>query len=464
MFAKDLSVKVLSYLSAGLQSEGGLAPERLGELLVAVESKCGDHPLAGDAIRRILRGALVVHDYSSPSGGDAEDINVIVRICQPFMFQSLDTPELEKARARLLSEFRKVADKFEQLAEEIPQKEWVRSTRMKNLMDPVMAPVIGLICGEGNSVDSSALPQAVKKVLLAIDKQVILWFGNKGTGKPADLLEARKNAVIGFLSTRSLGYVWLTKSKQEKGINESHLTRLMSYMNSCVSSQIDEFVMDLLLTQPDQPVEARKYIEVLTKKSALKSKPSVPKLALATGAGAKMLSPRAPGAPGTPRTATVSTTSKKAEEKKAKAELMQMRVARAKHVDKLAEDSGLMGIDYGFYQHVKGIVVNMSRRGYDHFCQNPTESLMKHADKYYAMIQNHQQVKNGVPEKVRNALRALALHSIGNPFEDAEGDAGTTASPPVAARAAPAPKESSETESSDETEVETESSEDEKRG
>lgn len=463
VFARDLSPKILSSLAASLQVEGRLAPQKLGELLVAVESKGGQNKLEGDAIRRILRGAVQVRDFSSPSGGGSQDINVIKQICEPFMFRNLVTPELEKARKKFISEFDKVADNFEVFVKEISQKDWVDSDRMAKLMEPVIKPVIDLICGAKHSVESSALPDPVKDMLVSIDKHVIAWFEKNGTGRPADLLDARKSAMIGFLSTRSLGYVWLTISKEEKAIGDQHLKHLMAYMNSYVSKQIVGFVMDLLLKQPDQPVEARKYIEVLTKKSVLKSKPSVPTLNLGKASDAKMLSPRLPAFSVTPRAVGSSSTPHRAEEKKAKQEKMAMQLERAKLVDRLADDSDLKNIDYACYQYVKDIVVNMSRRGFDHFKQDPTASFIKHADKFYARLENHQKVKAGLPEKVKSAFHTLALKMIGNPFEEESGAPVVSQSKQAVSSSTAVNDESSTTEPSDETEVGTESSEDEKR-
>lgn len=462
VFASDLSPKVLASLWAALQAEAGLSPDKLGQLLVAVESKGGANTLEGDAIRRILRGALQVRDFSSPSG-ESRDVNVIKQICEPFMFHHLASPALEKARKKFVSEFDKVAGKFALLAKEIPQKEWTRSDRMTKLTGSAMGPVVDLICGKENSLDSSALPDPVKKLLMAIDRHVIDWFGKSGTGKPADLLEARKSALIGFLSTRSLGYVWLTKSLEEQAIDEQHLTQLMAYMNAYVSKRIDGFVMDLILRQPDQPVEARKYIEVLTRKSVLKSKPAVPKLALGKGADAKMLSPRLTGISTTPRADAGSSTPARAEEKREKERMMKLKLERARLVDRLADASGLKDIDYPCYQYVKDIVVNMSRRGFDHFKQDPAKSFVRHADKFYARLENHQEVKDGLPDKVRNAFQALAIRMVGNPFDDDGVEAPQSAVPSSVRRPATEKEESSTTESSDETEVVTESSEDEKR-
>ena len=140
---------------------------------------------------------------------------------------------------------------------------------------------------------------------------------------------------------------------------------------------------------------------------------------------------------------------------------MKFAVERARLVDQLAKQTGLTDIDYKFYQYLKETVVKMSRRGFDHFKQDPIKSCIKYADKYYARIENHQQVKEGKPAKVRNAFDALRLKQVGNPFEDDDdGKAvpSTLADKADKADKAPRVEDSSETEPSDSPEVVTESS------
>ena len=328
-------------------------------------------------------------------------------------------------------------------------------------MDPVTGPVVDLICGMANTLDSSALPDQVKKLLLSIDKHVIAAFEKNGTGKPADLLSARKSALIGFLSTRSLGYVWMVKTQTEKSINDADLIKLIGYLNSYVSIQIDKFITNLLLAQTEQPTEARKYIEVLTRKSTLITKPSMPKLILAAGtplAGEKVLSARGVSTSSEVSPSGNQSKTEKAAERKEKEALMKMRLERARFVDKIAKESDLDKIDHNFYQHVKQIVVKMSKRGFDHFKTDPIKSWIKYADKYYAKLENQKQVKLGVSAKVSTALHAYGLKLIGNPFED-QGDEVKPSKGTDSIKASNA-DDSVETEPSEETEVETESSED----
>jgi hypothetical protein len=463
VLASDLSQRVLSYVNASLQTEGQLAPDRIGELLVAVESKGGGIKLAGDVINRILRAGLTIHDFEPGSGGGKKDINVIKSICEPFMFRHLDTPELEKSRKEFINQFARVAGKFEDLSKQVHPKEWPKFSPMKDLMGPIMKPVLGILCGAGNTLDTSELSDPIKKLLLSIDKHVILWFDKNSTGKPADLYQARKSALIGFLSTRSLAYVWYTKSMNENTVDSNQLKLLLKYMNSVVAAQIDAFVTDVLISQKDQTEKNRKYIEVLARGKTLISKPSVPSLALGERlAGRGVLSPRATR-PSVPDTATSDKLSvDNSAEKDAKKKLMQIRVEHARFIDKIAKAAGLDQADYQCYQHVKEIVVKMSERGFRNFKKDPVKFYKKHAEEFYKNPVNHKRVKDGLPVKVYNALDALSLKLIGNPFEaDAEDDIRRVLSATKASVSKETEK-SSETEPSDESEVKTESSEEEK--
>lgn len=450
-------------VDASLQTGAQLAPDRIGELLVAVVSKGGTVKLAGDRIKSILRGGLMIHDFQPASGGDKKDVNVIKSICEPLMFRHLNTPELEKSRKKFIAQFAKVAEKFEVLQAKVYPKDWIKYSPLKDLMDPIMKPVLDILCGTENTLDSSKLPDPIKTLLLSIDKHIILWFEKNGTGKPADLHLARKSALIGFLSTRSLAHVWYTKSIEENTVDSKQLVLLLKYMNSVVNAQIDAFVTDILLTQKDQTFQDRKYIEVLAKGKMLISKPSVPSLALGERlAGRGVLSPRAirPSVSGSAKSDQPSVGSKNGQEEKKR--LMKTRTLQAEFIETLADQVSLKQADAKYYDYVKQIVIKMSKRGFDNFQKNPVKFLEKYAADFYADIMNHEQVKAGRPEKVKNALDALKLKLVGNPFEeDAEDDIRSVPSATKASVVQETEK-SSETEPSDESEVKTESSEEEK--
>ncbi len=450
-----MSDKLRAALGAGLQSEGGLSPEKLGELLVAVESYGGTKPLVGDSLHRILRGGLVVRGYLPSSGGASKDVNVITAIHLPFLMRHLDTPELEQIRKKWVARFGKVKDEFYALTEEMQTKQWMKSPPVRNLMDPIMKPVITMICGKDNTLANSGLPDGIKKLLISIDKSVIAWFKTKGSGNLKDLLEARKSAMIGFLSTRSLGYAWMFITKEKKELDDQHLSKLLAYLNSYVSTQMDAFITDILLSQPDQPKEVRKYIEMLTGRSNLKFRPSVPNLKLAGSSaltGPRLLSPRPASASTTHSADDNGPAGAKKAEKEAKTALMKMRLERAQLVDELARAAEIDKTDYQCYLDVKARVIGLEKRGFANFKNNPLKYLLAYVDEHYGKPENREKAKQGLPDQVKAKLYAGSLKTMGNPFEDAdEPVSATTSSRTPSVRREPS-EESSATESGDDTE------------
>ncbi len=405
----------------------------------------------------------MIHDFQPASGGGKKDVNVIKSICEPFMFRHLTTSELEKSRKKFIAQFAKVAVKFEKLQAQVYPKDWIKYSPLKKLMDPIMKPVLDILCGTENTLDSSKLPDPIKTLLLSIDKHIILWFEKNGTGKPADLHLARKSALIGFLSTRSLAHVWYTKSIEENTVDSDQLKLLLKYMNSVVNAQIDAFLTDVLIAQKDQTVEDRTYIEVLAGRKTLISQSSVPPLALGerlAGRGVLLPSTTRSSVSGSAKSDQPSVGSKNGKE--VKTQWMKTRNLQANFIETLAEQVSLKQADVKYFNYVKEIVIAMSKRGFDNFQKNPVKYLEKYAANFYADMMNHKQVQAGGREKVKNALDTLKLKLVGNPFEEhAEDDIRSVPSvtkPSVVEET----EKSSETEPSDESEVKTESSEEEK--
>ncbi len=459
VYANDLPPRVLSYVNLSLDKSGSLAPERIGELLVAVESKGQKIELRGDIIKRIMRGKAVINDFEPGSGGGKTNFNVIASICEPYMLREITTDELEKKRKKFAVDFKKIEQNFIKLIDETPKNEWQKSSRITDLMGPVMKGLEQIVCGEKNNLDTSALPDTVKKLLLSIDKHIIDWYQKNGTKKPADLYSARKNALIGFLATRSLTYVWKNHLEVEGVLERTVLTKLMAYTNSYLSTRLDSFVTNILLSQSDQPTEARKYIEVMTNRVTLKSKASVPTLKFGealTGKG--ILSPRTPLTPVSQGSETDKAKVAKTAEKAEKIKLMKMRLEHARFIDDLAKNAGIDQIDYQCFQYVKDVVVKMSERGFDNFKKDPIRFYKKYTNEFYKDLKNKKRVDAGLPAKVINALDAYSLRLIGNPFGEVGDEPVKGVQSNTKAVTSKETEKSSETEPSDETEIETESS------
>ncbi len=430
-FATQLSGAILSSVSAGLQSDSLLKPQTLGKLLVAVESKGGNEKLTHDKIDRVLRGGLVIHDFQPLSGGKAMSVNVIESFCEPFMREHLSSNVFEQARTKFLHDFDKKAEKFERISAGIPPKKWTSSDELQALMKDVIQPVIELICGKENSLETSQLPEHLKKLLLSIDKQVINWFEYSGTGKPSDLFNLRKNALVNFLATRSISAVWLNLTIEKESYDRKKLVNLFHFLTSHINKKIDSFVFDLLYKQPDQPKEAKGFVRNKISPIQLKSKPTMQKLGLGStlsSVGGQVLSPRSTGLSAQRRMAELGRSATVKEKREVQEKEMKALVKRAQTIDRIAKESGLMDLDYRCYQDLKKNVVHMSERGYDHFQKNPIESCIKYVSRFYEKTENRLKTDSETPDKIIKALQVLAFKAIGNPFEEAAQEEMTVAS------------------------------------
>lgn len=371
--ASDLDRNVLSIANAGMDSNAVLSPDKLGLLLVAVQSKDGMLKLEGDRIKHLLRGALNIHGFELSSGGTAVNLNVVKAMSEPFMQSHLGAPEIDKVL------------------------ETVWAAWLKAPGDDAIKPAIDLICGEQRSLKSSGLPEPMKRLLLSIDRNVILWFQKNGTGKLADLFTARRNALVAFLSTRSIAYVWMNKLVEKtRGKPEltNKVTALIQQLNSYIAKQTEDFLHDVLLSQPNQPDDARRYIEWLDGSHTLKSKPSLPLNNSSASTGSsweRLLSPRGLQA--------------RNPERAAKEREARQRLVQAKFADELAVAIGLDKLDPACCLHLKEKFSAMARRGFDNVRKNPVAYALKFADEFYKLPKNRSKAE--LSKKVEEAIGQL---------------------------------------------------------
>jgi hypothetical protein len=409
--ASELTPKLQAIVAAGLQQEGKLSAESLGELLVAIESHCRQAPMSEVGIKDILRPGLRITGYQLSVDAPC-DINVIKQFCDPFMKAILDTPEYDRLLKDMIRDFNAVADEVNALCENKKSHQYVRDPAVSALMLPVMTPFLEKFCGNNRSYASSTMPEAMKRLLLAIDAEIILWYRKSGTGVPRDLFNARRNAIANFLSTRSIMPIWDNKLRLMFYDQPGRFNKMTGFLNSYISQMIDDFIKDFMLVQPKQLPEEKSYVEVLAGRKELKSKPSMPRLqlpshtALNNEKSLKVLS-TTPRSLTSSRTATPTSAEKKAADKAEQKAAMQRKLERAKLVDDIAKQASLKKLDDQFYQYLKNTIVDTSARGFDNFKKDPIRSCVKHAKTYYAMPENLKAARTAVPQAIQANLEKI---------------------------------------------------------
>ncbi len=361
-------------------------------------------------MKDIFRLGLSIVGYQG-STDKPVDINVIKQFSSPFMESGLDTPENDQMLRNMVREFDKVKHEVEQLSQNLKPSQLLENPRIVELMDPVLSPFFDKFFGKDRRFASSGMPDPMKRLLLAIDKEVIRWFEKSGSGKPRDLFDARHNALVGFLTTRSIAQLWDHKLREKfKDQCTPYTRRMLAYLNSYVANRMEGFIHDFLISQPDQSSSQKAYVEALAGRKTLQTRIGVPKLALPSSTilgqekSLKFMSRGTPRDTLSPRATPVSSAAAQALEKQEKKKEMERKLVRAKLVDDIAKRCGIDKLDYQFYQHLKESIVNSPARGYDNFRRDPIRSCLKRADDWYQQPEHAKRRMDGTADKVKQNL------------------------------------------------------------
>ncbi len=391
--------------------------EQLGELLVYVQSRGGKAEIGSDARNSVLRGTLKITKYTTTSGVYYEEVNVIKDFSQPFVNHLLTTGESEEVRLKLLRAFDKVAEKANMLSQhgdDVRTSDLLKNEEFITLMQPIVQIFMDYVCGTERTLASSRLPEPMKKLLLTIDKHLILWFETCGTELPKHLLLLRQNAQVGYLATRSVTAVWRNRCDEELGLDGSKkYAKMFAYLNACASNNLGDFVLDVISNQRAQPAEARAYVRAIqSPKQLTRSKGttvvmpgsdnSVLRRRKILHATSQLISPRggSSDAPSSSRTDPAVLKLKKEE--------MKHQLERAKFAEQIISEAGLKALDRRFMQHLKDKIVDMSRRGFDNFKLDPIPYCLQYAKDFYKYGGNLEKVSKHVPANVEQQLIALS--------------------------------------------------------
>ncbi len=409
--------------------------ELLGELMVYVESRGGKAEIGSDARNSVMRGVLKIKEYTTTSGVFHKEVNVIASFSQPFMNALLTTGESEEIRLKLMRAFDKVAEKADALSQQgddVRTSDLLKNEEFITLMKPIEQIFMDYVCGPERTLSSSRLPVEMKKLLLAIDKHLILWFEERGSDRPKDLLQLRQNAQIGYLATRSITAAWRNRCDEELGLDGTKkYAKMFAYLNACASNKLGDFVLDILSNQKAQPQEARSYVRAIqSPKQLTQSKgttvvaPGSDNSVLRRGknlqATSQLISPRSTStsnAPGTSRTDSAA--------RKLKKEEIQHQLARANFAEQIISEAGLKALDPRFMQYLKDKIVDMSRRGFDNFKLNPIPYCVRYAKDFYKYGGNVEKSGKHVPPKVEQQLEALRESFYIGEESGTESDEGT---------------------------------------
>ena len=372
--ASDLPKELSVIIDLGIQ-KFILKPEKLARLLVSVDDRYRKKEDA-ESIKTMLRESLFIINYQSASGAMYEKLDIIKRFCEPFINHHLDQKKLDELLQKVMREYAKVGVKVTKLSEGLRAVEQVNHPDIVDLMATSMKLVGDYFFGSDMKLKSSKFPEPIKKLLLAIDRQVIVQFEKNGSSEMGELLQRRKSAMVGFISTFSFMTIWAPKLAADTKKGPGFYAKLSSFINSYLINKLDPFVIDILLNQEQQSEKAKSYIEGYAKKLKLTPR-SASKLQLVGVEKSGMLSsikglfsPRSNSTSHLSGTArgTTDEDNEFNEETVRQSEMQRKRIVR---LTEFATIAGLDKISTEFFILIRNKIIDLKAKDYNAFTKDP---------------------------------------------------------------------------------------------
>ncbi len=371
-----LTEMVRQIINLGFQKDYILSPEKLAHLMIAVENQCGKKMVSAITSKSILREPLVIVNYQTASGVQYKSIDIIEVFYEPFIKYHLDHQKLDELLQKVMREYLKVGAKVTKLSEGLRPVEQVNHPDIVALMAPVMKLVGDYFFGSTMQLVSSKFPEPIKKLLLEIDRQIIAWFGKTEGGEMKDLLQLRKSALVGFISTFSFMTIWAPKLAADTKNGAGFYAKLSSYINSYLINKIDAFVIDILINQEHQSKKVKNYVSAFAKDQPLTPQSTAKLQLVGVEKGSvlssikSLFSPRASSnshSRGTARE-TADEDSGFNEEAARQSEMQRKRIAR---LTEFAKTAGFDKISSEFFVLIRNKIIDLKAKDYNAFTKDP---------------------------------------------------------------------------------------------
>jgi hypothetical protein len=383
----DLTQMVCQIIDIGCQKDYILSPEKLAHLMVAVENQCGKQRVSAHTVKSILREPLIILNYETASGVKYKSINIMEMFCEPFIKHHLDQKKLDELLQKVMREYARVGVRVTKLSEGLRPVEQINHPDIVALMVPVMKLVGNYFFGSDMKMASSKFPDPIKKLLLEIDRLVIAWFENTTDGEMVDLLQLRKSALVGFISTFSFMTIWAPKLAADTKKSPGFYAKLSSYINSYLVNKLDPFVIDILLNQEHQSEKIKNHIVGYAKELKLKAQ-SASKIKLeGVEKGGMLSSIKGLFSPRSSSTSHLSGTSRETtdegneinEESVRQSEMQRKRIVRLTEFAKIA---GFDKISTEFFILIRNKIIDLKAKDYNAFTKDPVAYCHQQLDAF----------------------------------------------------------------------------------
>ena len=383
--------EVLRRAQQGLEISG----DELAELLICVQSRGYTIPLEASLVDSILRGGLVV---SVPDPGHPDDpsketkINIIQLVSEPFIKKYLDTQVLGSLRKELVNQYKKLIGNLPPEIKQLTAKELRKNDTFTQLLRPLVKKFLEEFIGNDMSVSNSNLPDEFKNLLIGIDKRILNW-GRETAEKnkkidPKLLFDARKSAIAAYLATRSISPIWKMAIISDPDAQTHKLDLFTAYLNTLLTTQVDEFYFDLMKQSKNQDPEQQKLSEAHKKASKLIAKENTRKNYMKDleSEKSKKTSGNSASSSRYPAVSQVKTEtpliSPRILDKTNQHRGVTLLRKRGAEVDALMKDIAKSGFDREFFHYLKDLVVHLERDEYKIFKKSPASFSLGKLNEY----------------------------------------------------------------------------------
>ena len=368
--------KVLEQVQAGKEITG----DQLAELLVCVQSRGYTVPLTAALTDTILRTGMVVSvpDSKYPNDRDKDiKINIIELISTPFIEKYLNTQAMGSLRQKLVNTYKEIYMKLPSNFKNLTAKELRKKDEFTQAMRPLIGPFLEEYIGEELSLSSSRFPEEFKNLLLGIDQRVAHWGEvtknmphEKEAISPQLLFEAWKSAIAAYVCTRSIIPIWRIAINVDPDFASNKLDLFTAYLNTLLTTQIDELYFDVMQQAPNQDEAQKKLLEAHTRAAKLNAKEKSRKNRIHDVKRENLT--KTAGESGVTRgKGKASLRLQKNIEKNNSSRAAVLEQIRRKEVDALLKETGAVAFDMTFIHHLKHTVINLERADYQNFKNNP---------------------------------------------------------------------------------------------
>jgi hypothetical protein len=332
---------------------------------------------------------MTVEDLDDPdNSGEKLTVNIVELVNEAIIQKYLNAKEIEEFVEGMAGKYKKIAQSFSDEIKASNTKDLRKNKIFVDLMKPLVDSFLERFFGKEMKLSNSRFSPEFKNFLQGIDDRVIKWATACGGLEPDLLFRARKSAIAAYIGTRAITVIMRNQLNMDKNYQSDRLDILNGYLNTLLTTQIDNFYFDIMSSAENQDEQQKKLLAAHKKGSALKQRDQNLKIRRE-----KISSDLDSDTPISPREKIKSP--RKEDLEKRSEDLNATRATiRNKAVSNFIKESKIKKLDSDFLRYFREFLWRVTREQYQEFKDNPAEKMLESLKKY--IIEHPGKLKSSV--------------------------------------------------------------------